>query len=385
MSSHSSWNDRAAALLHAAAEAAARAHRGALAQDLARLHALFTSERRQREPGYLREPGLRRAYLGYFAPLNAVKIARLLAALAAEGRVALPAAPRVLDLGAGPLSGISGAWIARGALGPSVAVDLATRALEEGRGLLEAAGGSGDVPSLSLRTASVTSSWRRPGDEADLIILANVLNEVGDPRRDLSRRRKVLEAALACLAPGGRLLVVEPGTRVHGRALMRLRDAILDTGAASVLAPCFGARRCPLLSREADWCHHELPWEPPAATRALERAAGIEKSTLKLSYLLLGSRGTEAPTGMRLVGGVMRGSDAERRYACSGEGLVVLRGVRAALPAPLAAAPRGAALPPSPNGTRVLRDDRRPQRPAPVTSRSKPSKSSRRGRGAGAR
>lgn len=384
-----SWNERAATLLHAALASAQRAHRAPLARDVARLHGLFTHERSDRAAGYLREPALRRAYLGYFAPLNAVKVARLLVALQEERALALPDAPSVLDLGAGPLSGIAGAWIALGRLGPSVAVDLAEKAMADGRRLLEEAGALSDIASLELRTRSVTQSWAAPRDRADLVVLANVLNEIGDPRRDLDKRVRVVESALERLSEGGRVLIVEPGTRVHGRALQALRDRLVASERASVLAPCFGAARCPLLERSSDWCHHELPWDPPEELAALERAAGLEKTTLKLSYLVLAPPGQVAAEGMRLVGGTMRaGAPAdvtERRYACGRGGLVVLRGRKGRLPAAVSRPLRGARLDEVPEGA-VVEEGRGEAQPSrPRGPGSTPRSRSRRGRGSGAR
>lgn len=326
---------------------AQQAHRTPLFHDVARLHALFTEERDSRASGYLREPGMRRAYVGYFAPLNAVKIAALLRQLEGEGLLPRWQAPRVLDLGAGPLTGIAGVWLHFGALGQSHAIDIAARAMEDGRSILRESGA--DTQDISLQVGALASPWDAHSQQRDLVIVANVLNEMGDPRRDQQKRADIVRRALARLAPGGRLLVVEPGTRVHGRALQQLRDEVLETGLGNVLAPCRGDMPCPLLKRRGDWCHHDLPFDPPEGVQKLERQAKLEKTNLKLSYLLV-SKATDDTLavhvgndpGYRLIGGVMSASDGQRRYACGGEGLVVLEATKRRLPPALCSLPRGA-------------------------------------------
>lgn len=367
--------ERAERLFLAAHRSAVQAHHTPLSLDVARLHALFTDERADRASGYLRDAAMRRAYLGYFAPLNAVKVAQLLQQLTTEGVLPRCEHPKILDLGAGPLSALAGAWIHYGALGACVAVDLAQRAMEDGRRMLDDAGATPTIDSLELRCRSVTGVFGSPDERADVVIMANVLNEVGDPRRDLERRVQIVERALSCTRPGGVVLVMDPGTRVHGRGLQQLRDALLDKRSADVIAPCSGAQRCPLLVRSSDWCHQELPWRPPPEIARLERAAGLQKQTLKFSFLLLRapdpSSRTLGSAGLRLVGGLMRSSDAERRYACSAEGLVTLQSRAKRLPWRVAGAHRGAWLSSSPPEVDVLFES--PSRQPGLEGGAKPS------------
>jgi hypothetical protein len=162
-----------------------------------------------------------------------------------------------------------------------------------------------------------------PSGPFDLIVVAHVLNEIGDPRRAVPARVELLRDLLPLLAVGGRLLVVEPGTRVHGRALMMVRDALAEQG-IRLHAPCTGAPRCPLLQTPGDWCHAEEAWQAPPAFLALEREAGLTKTVLKHSHLLL-SREQAQLRGLRLIGGVMQPPrGAALRYACGPAGLVTL-------------------------------------------------------------
>src|SRR5947208_17040115 len=66
------------------------------------LSSLFTKERDALGGDYFADPALRRAYLLYFLPVNAAKVASLLREMPA-----LPARPlRVLDVGSGPGAGL---------------------------------------------------------------------------------------------------------------------------------------------------------------------------------------------------------------------------------------------------------------------------------------
>ncbi len=348
--------------------------------DIAHLSRLFGAERAARRPDYLTVPRLRAAYLSFFLPQYAAKIALLLEQAQAEGLLTLPAQPRVLDVGAGPLSGVLGAWCFAGAVGPSVAVDLAQRAMQAGQGVLDAV-----APGSVVRLV-VEPVQRRPlpNGPFDLVIVAHVLNELGDPRRAVAERAALLEELCGVLAPGGRVLVVEPGTRVHGRALMAVRDVLADRARheAVVVSPCRDAPACPLLRTEGDWCHGELSWEPPAKFRALEKASGLKKTVLKHSHLLLArAADVEGPPrdGLRLVGGLMVDRQGvERRYGCGKEALVELRGrprLRPSSSRPL----RGALL-------RAVEDDVvTPSRARPASAAPRAAGSTGRGRGRGSR
>ena len=318
--------DRLARVADAAVTLASRRHKSPLAADVTRLSTMFTSERGSRDRSYMRDPALRRAYLGFFVPHNVARIANLLQRARSEGLLPEREAPRVVDIGAGPLSGILACWAVYGRLGASWAIDLSRAALEDGRELLAAVGA--DVDLLTLWDQSLNNapgSWLPVGD-VDVIIAANVLNELSDPRApDL--RLRVVDACVQALLPGGRLLVVEPSMRVEARALMTVRDEVVDARVAAVLSPCRGAKTCPLLLTRGDWCHGEVPWgSHPTAYRDLEKAVKLRKDLLSSAHLLLARPDEAAPAaGLRLVGGVMRTAERELRYACGRE-LITLTG-----------------------------------------------------------
>jgi hypothetical protein len=331
---------RLASVTAACVAEASRLHPSAIAPDVSRLSALFTGQRGGRSRTYMRDPALRRAYLAFWVPHNVARIAGLLQQALQEGHLG-PERPSVLDLGSGPLSGLLAAWCVWGRLEAAMAVDLSRPALEHGAAIVQAVGA--DVGPLSLVDAALDGPPARwaPRAPVDLVIAANVLNEVSDPR-ELGPRRRLLDAAAARVRDGGRVLVVEPAMRMEARALMALRDDLVRDGVA-VLSPCRGSVRCPLLTTRGDWCHQDIAFEArPPSYRALERAARLPKDALAVAHLLFAVGDDVAPaTGLRLVGGLMtdrRGT--ERRYACGRE-LVTLTGRPRLAPA-LARAPRGA-------------------------------------------
>ena len=185
-------------------------------------------------------------------------------------------------------------------------------------------------------------------------------------------------------APAGpSLLFVEPGTRLGGSTIMRLRQLAVD-GGLTALAPCTHQLDCPLLRGQGGrtWCHFTFGSEgAPLWLEDLSLAAGLGKSGLTLSPLLLAALPEAAPESGNPVAArvlsapfVVPGLEGRARYACSCKGMLLLENAEAlasgdALSVTLAAgAPRdhksGALLvspPARPGADSVL--TRRPEKP----------------------
>ena len=84
-------------------------HRAGLAGGIAELSGLLTSEREDLPPDYMSRPPHLAAYLRWFLPWNIHRQGRLLQGLELD----LPDEPRVLDVGAGPLTFAIALWLAR--------------------------------------------------------------------------------------------------------------------------------------------------------------------------------------------------------------------------------------------------------------------------------
>ena len=140
-------------------------------------------------------------------------------------------------------------------------------------------------------------------------------------------------AANSPAAVGPSLLFVEPGTRLGGSTIMRLRQLAVD-GGLTALAPCTHQQDCPLLRGQGGrtWCHFTFGSEgAPLWLEDLSLAAGLGKSGLSLSPLLLSAMPEAEPeAGKPMAARVLSapfmvpGLAGRARYACSGKGILLL-------------------------------------------------------------
>jgi hypothetical protein len=174
------------------------------------------------------------------------------------------------------------------------------------------------------------------GGACDLLVVANMLNELGGERTARSRRgpdleqdARLLESWERQLAAGGRVLLVEPGMRPAAARLVRLRAAAIEAGWRP-LAPCPHDQECPVPGRRGgSWCHFVAdaagmaPW-----VATLGRRARLPKERVSLSFQLLCRDEVErAEDAVRVVSEEFPLDGGGRgRYGCTGKGLVVLTG-----------------------------------------------------------
>lgn len=285
------------------------------------------------KPGYLSDPRSLAAYAWYFLPWNLYRLTRLLPALDLD----LPDDALICDLGAGPLTLVQALWLARPDLRRKrlrfVCVDRSRKALDLGLALF--AGLAGFDPTAKdapWRIRAVRGEyWQGLADGAHLITMVNVANELagGGGREPLNERMERLGVQLGeALAPGGRALVVEPGTRLGWRCLLGLRDIFLEME-FGLLAPCPHARTCPLFEgRTRAWCHFTMaPQGAPAWLAALSERAGLGKQRLSLSFLFVRKDAMSyAPDAVRVVSGAFSLTDSPGAavYGCTAKGLAVL-------------------------------------------------------------
>jgi SAM-dependent methyltransferase len=294
----------------------------------------YTSEREQ-----LAEPGGGRATLAdlaaralFFTIADAAKVHLPLGELAG-GTAPAPAGfldgdeLRVVDVGAGGGAMTIGlcTWLATRERRPRVRATLVDHdavALAIAQDALTAVARALDielaVETRDLDVATVTDTF---GGSHDLVLAGSVLNELADSLA-------LVHAMLASLAPTGVLVVIEPALRSTSRALHRVRDALLDRGAAAVLAPC--TRRsapCPALIDERDWCHEHRPLQLPPRTRQLAHVTGLRDGDMKLAYLSL-CRAEAAPApldGWRVVSDPHASKGKLEMTLCGAPGWVPVR------------------------------------------------------------
>ena len=284
----------------------ARADAAGLFQGLetrvARLSDAFTVERAERlAEDYLADPDGRLSYGLFFFPQTFMRMRWTLAeARAAAGAPAPGGNPlRVLDLGAGPgASALACAATFAGRETRLTLLDRSAAALAEAENVFAAAR-EAVCPHASLETR--VGDLRDPPETAGgwhLITAGFSLNEAFDTAGD-ANMAVWAEEALARLAPGGWLVLLEPGTQPAARRLMALRDGWAAADRIRILGPCPHRRPCPLGGVADSWCHEVRRWQPPESLERLNRRLFREVQVLKFSFLAVAR---EAPVAFGSYG-----------------------------------------------------------------------------------
>lgn len=319
-------------------------HRKSLPGDIGELSETLTCQRGRLAMPYWQRPNYVSAYLYYFLPWNLLRLARLLRGLR------LPP-PRdgawLLDAGSGPLTVPLALWLTR----PEwrklklhiLALDSARQPLILGLKLLNMlALRCGVSPwTVTLAVDPLEALPRRlPRDAMPwLITAANALNEMreqtarhgssGDENERRAGRLGGLLRAWEPLWTRAPLLIAEPGTRLGGDTIGRLRALALELGLAP-LAPCTHDSPCPLLEDKKRWCHFVFTaQDAPDWLKTLSREARLYKTSLSLAPLLLDMpRGKRPEDGntlpLRVISQPFEAAGGMARYACSACGLCLM-------------------------------------------------------------
>ena len=306
------------------------------------LSQVLTQSRGELGGEYLQSPRNMSAYAYYFLPWNLYRLGVLLQG-AGDELAFLEKGGTLLDLGSGPLTLPQALWMARPELRAAplsfTCVDRSKKIMSRGLELFTAL--AGDSPwRFRLEHAPLFKGITGFRRKADLILAGNVLNEMVWERHTPLEDQVggLVERMLSKLAESGKALFVEPGTRLGGKLVSLVRLAALGKG-LSPAAPCPHAGLCPMLAKTAtSWCHFTFPVEDaPDWLKTLSQRARLGKNNIGLSYVLLGPQpesGTGAPMA-RVLSDIISlpdgGKPMQGRYACSKDGLLLLRGSRAEL------------------------------------------------------
>ena len=255
-------------------------------RDLSRL---LTQDRSLLSASYWINKRLLTAYCRYFLPWNLVRLSWMLPGLT----LPLEENASILDLGSGPLTLPLALWLAkpewRAMPLTVICCDVAPGPLHLGRDIFHRL--APDSPwKIETVRAPLEKALREFSGKAALITAGNVLNEVRPSRENpLQARLASLTRLIASrLAPGGRFLAIEPGTRLGGKLMALTRQAAF---AARLVpeAPCPHWGPCPMLAERATgWCHFShIAAAAPKTLKELTKRAGLEKDTLSLSCMLL--------------------------------------------------------------------------------------------------
>ncbi|MGA2639794.1 MAG: small ribosomal subunit Rsm22 family protein [Spirochaetia bacterium] len=268
---------RSAGIRTPGAAALSREELYTVSQKVRELSRGLTGERALAGERYLSDPALLGAYLLHFWPISYAQ-----ALLCLAMRTPTPAAPgSALDLGAGP-GPISLALLDSGAVNVT-ACDRSAAALALARRIARDRGHE-----LSTQQWDARKSSGLPRGPYDLIAVGHTLNELWSGHPDRIALRIALVRKLGGeLAPGGRILIIEPALMSAAQEAIRVRDGLVDAG-FSVEKPCIWQQACPALPDGT--CHGEFEWRPPAEAVRLAHAARIGRETLKMAWFILRKR-----------------------------------------------------------------------------------------------
>ena len=267
--------------------------------------------------------GARAARLRFFVPRDLPKIEGPLSSLAARGLLPSKETWSVVDLGAG--YGATTLGLGRLCKRLGLAKSLRVKAIDDDQGGLDALeqlaketrGGALAALSVPIELEPLVGSVAVADPSvlvrgADLAMAGFVVNELfplaAEGGRTEDDRLALLERWLAritgSLTDAGVLALLEPALREPTRTLQKLRDRLV-TGGADAVHPCTHRASCPLLARERDWCHAELPIALPDALIPIAREAGLRFEGLSYATLSLRNGAPQAlqERAAALVGG----------------------------------------------------------------------------------
>ncbi len=266
-----------------------------LAAEVIRLSRLLTKDRASIPTAYLKDKGLRKAYLSYYLPSNLLKIHLPLKELSLHQKGILSKEHlRILDIGSGPGSATLGVlgFFSRLAKKPVLELTAADHVVENLKDAATLFSSYRECCRInaSLHTVKTSVEKLEPllKGQYDLIILSNVLNELfrNDEER-IVRRIDILNKIMKrFLAHDGSCIIIEPALHDTSREMLLVRDGLL-VQAFHVYSPCLMNENCPALVNPKDWCHEDVPWDPPALIQEIDKLAGLRKDSLKFSYVVL--------------------------------------------------------------------------------------------------
>jgi len=263
------------------------------------------------------DPALLGAYLLFFWPVSYAQARQVLGEL--------PRVGTVLDLASGPAP-VAFAALDSGARDVTIA-DRSPAALATAKELAREAGEALGIRRIDLAVAKPAT--HEVGGPFDLIAIGHGLNELYSAQPDAaSRRAALVDGWIGTLKKGGSLMILEPALRDTSRALLEIRDLLVQRGRA-IRAPCLYRGNCPALVKQTDWCHAERPWRRPPLVEAIARAAGLRRESLKMSYLVVASTDStwaDPPPGrvFRIVSELLQGKGRLRYMGCGPEGRIGL-------------------------------------------------------------
>ncbi|MBS4168249.1 methyltransferase domain-containing protein [Parachlamydia sp. AcF125] len=126
--------------------------------------------------------------------------------------------------------------------------------------------------------------------EFDCIILGHCLEELFpiSIKGSLEKQHQFLDSLLNLLTPQGYLLIAASSFGESNNRILQIRDSMVKKR-VPIQAPCVWQGECPALQTSNSPCYAQREFEKPYLIKELQRAAQINLSSLKMSYLILRS------------------------------------------------------------------------------------------------
>lgn len=232
----------------------------------------------------------------------------------------LPHTPRrVLDVCSGPAA-FAFAALRHGAT-EVYATDRNVQALELGA---EVCGRFGMA--LNVRRWDCLKGELPVEGKFDLITVGHCLEELfpESQKNWQHHQNQFIQKLMKKLNPNGFLLLVENSFPQANRRVLQLRDYFVHDG-VPVQAPCVWKGPCPSLQTTNSPCYAQREFEKPYIVKEIQRAAKINLSSLKMSYVIFKSPEAKWPvlpekSFQRVISPPIDAFQGKRFYLCGTEG-----------------------------------------------------------------
>jgi SAM-dependent methyltransferase len=226
---------------------------------------------------------------------------------------------RVLDICSGPAP-MAFAALRHGAHDVT-AVDRNLKALELGAEIC----GRYGMP-LKIRKWDCLKEKLSVEGQFDLIILGHCLEELfpSGKKNWQEEQNRFIRSLLEHLNPQGFLLLVDNSFVEANKRILQIRDTLVKEG-VPVQAPCVWKGECPALKMANSPCYAQRDMEKPFLIKEFQRAAQINLSSLKMSYLIFRHPQAEWPRLpqkllYRVISPPVEAFQGKRYYLCGTDG-----------------------------------------------------------------
>lgn len=261
---------------------------------------------------YLEDPSLLGAYLLYQWVVHYQQGLSLLGELPDSPR-------RVLDVCSGPAP-FAFAALRHGAQ-EVIATDQSPLAMKLGA---EVCGRYGMT--LSTRKWDCLKQNLPVEGKFDLIIVGHCLEELFPSNKKgwQEDQKLFLDRLMPRLTPDGYMLLVEGSYPESNKRVLHLRDLYVKQG-TPVQAPCIWRGECPALKTANSPCYAQREFDKPRLIKEIQRAASINLSSLKMSYVIFRNPAAGWPTGddrklYRVISPPVDSYSGKRFYLCGTDG-----------------------------------------------------------------